>query len=421
MTRFYLRIVLAMFLVMMACIVVFQHLGKELEKRFFKPKSIQHLTELANALREDLRELSQSEAEGVIRRMEAEREIPIRLVAVNDLVRDFPNDSSRENRLIIDLANQSYVVVIEPTTQELNRFIKEEERTMGKGTIRVLFIIGLAGFFIGRPLVKKIRLQEETIAKIADGDLSARVVVDSKDAVGRLGERINLMADRIQELLGQQRQLVQAVSHEMRTPTARIGFALEMLGEAKTDEERERRIDSLNEDLQDMDQLLDELLTFLRFDEASTPPLEKETIALKAMLEEVSRRVLRFRPELELETVCSDKIEVPVSVRYFPRVLENVLMNAMRHASARIQVTAVIEGKQAIVSIGDDGPGIPQADHEHLFEPFRRLDPSRDRKTGGTGLGLAIAKRIVEKHEGTIDIDTASLGGAQFTIRIPVG
>jgi two-component system sensor histidine kinase RstB len=208
----------------------------------------------------------------------------------------------------------------------------------------------------------------------------------------------------------------------MRTPTSRIGFALEMLAESKTEEDRQRRIASLNEDLADMDALLEELLTFLRFEDGAQA-LDLESLNLLAMVSETERRVQRFRPELNITTQTLPEgmatLEAPVSRKYFPRVLENLLMNAMRHAKSHISVQVIPGDSLVEIHIDDDGFGVPDDQTARIFEPFVRLDPSRDRQTGGTGLGLAITKRIIDQHQGTITVSKSPLQGARFTILLP--
>ncbi len=420
MTRFYLKIVGVILLVMIAAIIVFSNVSKRLEKRLFKPQTVQQLHSLTETFRNELAELPPEDAKRALERIAGERDISIELVDWQDLkLQSTAPPSNGGSTHYIDLGGKPYLVALKTSDSLIARYVKESEVMQTVALCQVLLIIGLAGFFIVRPLVKKLRQQEQTIAKIADGDLNARVEVSSKDAIGRLGNRLNLMADHIQELLGRQKQLIQAVSHEMRTPTARIGFALEMLQDAKSEEERERRIHSLNEDVADMDALLDELLTFLRFDETASQ-LAKDPTDLIPIIFQVSDRVRRFREDLIIQAPEVATFTAAISPKYFPRVLENLLMNGMRHAKSRIEITVGMDGKVPWLAVADDGPGIAPSDAERIFEPFIRLDPSRDRSTGGTGLGLAIVKRIVARHQGSIVLGRSeNLGGAHFLIRLP--
>lgn len=424
MTRFYLRIIVVIFLAIMASIIAFVRLAKVWEERFFEPKAIKQLHKLAGTLDERLRGMDEAEAKAALEEIEKERGLPIHIVTVDNLAEVATNrpSDSKTKRLFLDLGDKPFGVMIQSDEGLIKEYEEDEERYMGRGVVQMILIIGVAGFFIVRPLVKKLRVQEAILAEIADGNLSARVDIKGKDALGRLSQRLNSMADRIQELLGSQRQIIQAVSHEMRTPTARIGFALEMLAESKTEEDRQRRIASLNEDLADMDALLEELLTFLRFEDGAQA-LDLESLNLLAMVSETERRVQRFRPELNITTQTLPEgmatLEAPVSRKYFPRVLENLLMNAMRHAKSHISVQVIPGDSLVEIHIDDDGFGVPDDQKARIFEPFVRLDPSRDRQTGGTGLGLAITKRIIDQHQGTITVSKSPLQGARFSILLP--
>ncbi len=424
MTRFYLRIIVVIFLAIMASIIAFVRLAKVWEERFFEPKAIKQLHQLAGTLDERLRGMDEAEAKAALEEIEKERGLPIHIVTVDNLAEVATNrpSDSKTKRLFLDLGDKPFGVMIQSDEGLIKEYEEDEERYMGRGVVQMILIIGVAGFFIVRPLVKKLRVQEAILAEIADGNLSARVDIKGKDALGRLSQRLNSMADRIQELLGSQRQIIQAVSHEMRTPTARIGFALEMLAESKTEEDRQRRIASLNEDLADMDALLEELLTFLRFEDGAQA-LDLESLNLLAMVSETERRVQRFRPELNITTQTLPEgmatLEAPVSRKYFPRVLENLLMNAMRHAKSHISVKVIPGDSLVEIHIDDDGFGVPDDQKARIFEPFVRLDPSRDRQTGGTGLGLAITKRIIDQHQGTITVSKSPLQGARFSILLP--
>lgn len=424
MTRFYLRIIVVIFLAIMASIIAFVRLAKVWEERFFEPKAIKQLHKLAGTLDERLRGMDEAEAKAALEEIEKERGLPIHIVTVDNLTEVATNrpSDSKTKRLFLDLGDKPFGVMIQSDEGLIKEYEEDEERYMGRGVVQMILIIGVAGFFIVRPLVKKLRVQEAILAEIADGNLSARVDIKGKDALGRLSQRLNSMADRIQELLGSQRQIIQAVSHEMRTPTSRIGFALEMLAESKTEEDRQRRIASLNEDLADMDALLEELLTFLRFEDGAQA-LDLESLNLLAMVSETERRVQRFRPELNITTQTLPEgmatLEAPVSRKYFPRVLENLLMNAMRHAKSHISVQVIPGDSLVEIHIDDDGFGVPDDQTARIFEPFVRLDPSRDRQTGGTGLGLAITKRIIDQHQGTITVSKSPLQGARFSILLP--
>ena len=226
MTRFYLRIIVVIFLAIMASCIAFVRLAKVWEERFFEPKAIKQLHQLASTLDERLRGMDEAEAKAALEEIEKERGLPIHIVTVDNLAEVATNrpSDSKTKRLFLDLGDKPFGVMIQSDEGLIKEYEEDEERYMGRGVVQMILIIGVAGFFIVRPLVKKLRVQEAILAEIADGNLSARVDIKGKDALGRLSQRLNSMADRIQELLGSQRQIIQAVSHEMRTPTARIGL-----------------------------------------------------------------------------------------------------------------------------------------------------------------------------------------------------
>ncbi|MFH2008608.1 MAG: ATP-binding protein [bacterium] len=284
-----------------------------------------------------------------------------------------------------------------------------------------LFVVILGtGFVLAAPLVRRLRRLERTTVKISEGDLEARTSDSSRDAIGRLAQRFNVMADRVQALLESQQQLMQAVSHELRTPAARIRFGLEMLRQAGDEAERERRIESIDEDLVELDHLVEELLLYIRSGEQSLE-LNREVFAGDAELREQLERLGELRPEIERSVRLGQDFDGQVSAdrRYFQRALRNLLGNALRHATHRVDVELTQEGDCVLVAVTDDGPGVPEGDRRRLFEPFFRVDASRNRESGGAGLGLAIVKRIVEAHGGTVSIDPAAADGARFVTSWP--
>ena len=175
----------------------------------------------------------------------------------------------------------------------------------------------------------------------------------------------------------------------------------------------------MHDDLSEMDGLLDELLSFLRFDQ-SDEVLTTEQIGIHEMLADLRKRVQPFGPEIEIRTSgIPPEVVVTANGHHFPRAVENLMRNAIRHAKSVVTVRFATSGSVTSVHIDDDGSGIPAGDRQRVFEPFVRLDSSRDRKTGGTGLGLAIAHRICMRHHGSLVAGESPEGGARFTITLP--
>lgn len=284
----------------------------------------------------------------------------------------------------------------------------------------ILVIICGTGLLVAGPLVRRLRRLERTAQRITDGDLTARADVSSRDAVGSLAARFNAMADRVQALLEAQSELLQAVSHELRTPIARLRFGLQMLEDAPDDADRTARARAMEQDLDELDACVEELLLFVRVgDRARALDLQPVTVAAEA--QELIDRLPEPRPELRLVVeAAAPGARALADGRYLRRALGNVLANAVRYARSTVVIRITRQAEGLEVAVEDDGPGVPAADRERVFEPFARLDDSRSRASGGHGLGLAIVRRILTAHGGSAVIEDTPGGGARVVTRWPI-
>lgn len=261
----------------------------------------------------------------------------------------------------------------------------------------------------------------QRLSRVADefgsGRLSARARMPRSASIYPLAERIDHMADRIEELLVAQKNLLHSVSHELRTPIARLEFALELLDAKANDPALRPRIAAMEGDLRELDALVNELLGMARL--GSELALQPETVDVTELLRATvaalppGTQALAVEQDGELGTVEADP-------RHLGRALSNLLRNAQKYAAAAIRLSARRDGKTLVLAVEDDGPGIPQDERERIFEPFYRLDRSRDRATGGFGLGLSIVRKAVLLHGGTIAVEKSALGGARFVITLPL-
>jgi two-component system sensor histidine kinase RstB len=229
------------------------------------------------------------------------------------------------------------------------------------------------------------------------------------------------MAERIQRLIATQKELSSAISHELRTPIARLRFALEMLAETDENEERERLWLMMEEDLEELDNLIDSSLTYARF-EREQPELHLATTDFIPWLQEQvdDLRILRGQLELTLDTTgLPQTLRVELDRKAMPFAVRNLLRNAIKYAQHHIAVSAELESGRIRIHVDDDGIGIPPEEREKVFTAFTRLDRSRDRTTGGYGLGLAIARLVMELHGGSASAHESPLGGARFTLEWP--
>lgn len=263
----------------------------------------------------------------------------------------------------------------------------------------------------------------QNLSRVADefgsGKLSARASIKKSASIYPLAEHINRMAGRIQTLLGAQQHLLHSVSHELRTPIARLEFGLELLRKAAPDPKIETRIDAMQEDLAELNSLVSELLNMAKLDQQQSLtmlPFELEP-AVQNCLAAVHHELAQHEVIVRLEP---DQTVIIGEERLLSRAIGNLLKNAAKYSERQIIISSSRNQQDGIdISVEDDGPGIPEAEREHIFEPFYRLDRSRDRATGGFGLGLSIARQALQQHGGHITINQSTLGGARFVLHLP--
>jgi signal transduction histidine kinase len=225
---------------------------------------------------------------------------------------------------------------------------------------------------------------------------------------------MNLMAGRIESLLDAQRNLLHSVSHELRTPIARLGFGLELL-RARADATLEPRIAAMEGDVEELNSLVNELLSMIRLDSGQALQLAETPVA--SLLGECIQALPHSACEV---TLALDQAlgMVTVDRRLLGRAIGNLLRNGQKYGEGKVSLSAR-RAQGLEIAVEDDGPGIPEEERLRVFEPFYRLDRSRDRATGGFGLGLSIAHKAVALHGGTIRVEQSALGGARFVINLP--
>jgi len=261
------------------------------------------------------------------------------------------------------------------------------------------------------------------LAQAADrfgrGELSARVSYRGRNEIGRLSSSFNEMADRIQTLLTAERRLLQDISHELRSPLARLNFAAEL---ARTAPDRQAAIDRLQRDIDRLTLLVGELIEVTR--------AEGDPGARRMQPVDVDKLVAAVVESCQLEVAgrgCTIEVQgqlgrtVQADPELLRRAVENVLRNALAHAPADSAVTVSIAGNgdRVNVAIRDHGPGVPDASLTRIFAPFYRVDESRQAQTGGIGLGLSITARAIHLHQGTVCAENAN-PGLRVTMTLPI-
>lgn len=288
------------------------------------------------------------------------------------------------------------------------------------GTLPFMLIMAvLVGWWVRRHR-HDLRLVASAAARIGRGDLAARVDLASGSELGPLGGDLNAMAERLEQIIGAQRQLVQGVAHELRTPIARIGFALDLLADETDQSTRAERVESIREDLRELDALIHEMLSYARLQQVNGAP-QRDVVQTRAWLDSVVGMLadMAQSQRISVDTLGTLPERVSMEPRLMARATVNLLRNALRYACERVEIRLVEQGGQVVLTVDDDGPGIAPADRAKLFEPFVRLDESRNRESGGFGLGLAIVNQVARAHGGQVSVDDSPLGGARFTLRWP--
>ena len=299
-----------------------------------------------------------------------------------------------------------------------------EPRALWPRLAVLALVVGALSFWLARYLSAPVGSLRRATQRLSGGDLSARVggPVDRRsDEIGGLARDFDEMAERLEILLGSQRRLLGDVSHELRSPLARLRVALELArdraGEAAGDP-----LDRIDREATRLDELIDRLLLLERL-EVGEPETEVVDFDLAALLSEVVDDA-SFEAAPAGREVRLDRWP-PCPMRGHPGLIrsafDNVIRNAIRHTpeGSQVEIEPHAEGGTATVSIRDHGPGVPDGHLETLFEPFARVADARERTTGGAGLGLAITRRAVEIHGGTVSARNHPDGGFEVVIQLP--
>jgi signal transduction histidine kinase len=260
--------------------------------------------------------------------------------------------------------------------------------------------------------VEALRTGAEDITGAARSDRLP--VPDSRDEIHRLAVTLNGMLHRLDAARARQRAFVADAAHELRSPLTNMRTELEVAQRIPDATDWPALADDLLTDVERLSRLVDDLLLLARADDAAGRALTPtETVDLGAMLGDVADRYPTVRYTPPEEPLCVDGEPYGLA-----RVVANLLDNAVRHAAATVTLTAGADGAYHRITVADDGPGIPAADRERVFDRFTRLDDGRARDAGGAGLGLAIVRELVRRHGGTVTLGDAE-PGLRVDVRLP--
>jgi two-component system OmpR family sensor kinase len=271
-----------------------------------------------------------------------------------------------------------------------------------------------------RPHWRDLERLKGTAERFGKGHLSERTKISPSSNIGSLANVFDTMAGDIENLLNQQRDLLNAVSHELRTPLTRLDFGLALALSDDLPTASRERLQSLVAHIRELDELVLELLSYSRLQNPAQTP-EQVDVSLDEFIDSILGSVDDEQsPDIVIDVLLHGQLErFSLDPRLTARALQNLLRNAMRYCEERIQIGVQVYAGGCEIWVDDDGIGIPEDERERIFEPFYRLDRSRDRATGGFGLGLAISRRALEAQGGTLTVEASPLGGARFRLWLP--
>ena len=276
----------------------------------------------------------------------------------------------------------------------------------------LLFLVGVV-YVVQLSQLRPLRWLQESVEKVSAGDLSTRVPVVRMDEVGQVGRAFNHMTGRVEQMLNDHDRLMADVSHELRSPLARIKVALELLPEGDKREE-------IATDIREMEALTSALLERERIKNRAARPDNTE-FDLVAMIREIADSFAARAPAVVLAE-SPDVLNILADEALLKVLLQNLVDNAVKFSlddSGPIEIHLVRGETSVTVRISDDGRGIPEDMTDRVLEPFVKLDPSRGHRSG-YGLGLNLCQRIVQTHNGSIDIQPREPRGTSVEIELPV-
>jgi two-component system sensor histidine kinase CpxA len=265
--------------------------------------------------------------------------------------------------------------------------------------------------------------------RLAGGDLSARVgegLVHRKGDIVDLGRDVDRMAERIESLVGAHQRLIRDVSHELRSPLARLNVALE-LARQSTGPEHAAPFDRIERESDRLNELIGQLLMLTKL-ESDSSMKQRDCLDVASLIKEIAEDADFEAKSNERSVVVRvpDKLFLNANKELLWQALENLVRNAVRYTAAGTSVEISLQLKRAEdrewahIEVRDHGPGVPESELQDIFRPFYRVDGARERQSGGAGVGLAISDRAIRLHNGHLRAYNAPGGGLIMEVEIPL-
>jgi signal transduction histidine kinase len=328
---------------------------------------------------------------------------------------------------IVGPSGRKYVLVAEMSRSPFIPFRPGPRKQVLRVLLAVI-ISGLLCYGLTSYLTRPVLHLRTAARQLAEGDLSARAsenMEHRRDEIGELVRDFNQMAARIEGLVTAQRQLITDISHELRSPLARLNVALG-LARQRANADQDPNLDRIEREAERLNEMIGQLLALARLDDRTSPP-DSQEVELPAILQEVAEDA-EFEAAARNCTVRLSGLQ-PCKVHGTPELLrsavENVVRNAIRYTAEGTEVDISLRcqtdeaGKEwAVISVRDFGPGVPDSELPKLFRPFYRVADARERQSGGVGLGLAITHRALKVHGGSVQAKNAANGGLLVEMKL---
>jgi two-component system, OmpR family, sensor kinase len=340
---------------------------------------------------------------------------------------DFGEEPIRMAALPIDAGGARYVVQVAGSLDDAHRVLNAGRWLFLGLSLLLLAGVAMTSVSFARRALRPVDEVVVQARRIGESNLGERLPhPGSQDELGRLIETLNAMLDRVEHGVETQRRFTADASHELRSPLSRLRAEIEVtLRRPRDPAEYEETLRSCLEEVERLSQLTEELLTLAHLDAEGTPGREAAAIPLLPIVEDAVRRM---GPEAQR---CAIRLRAeprgsPIAVRVGPTAvglaLTNILDNAVKFSPAgrEVRVGISAEGKEALIVVTDQGPGLAQDELPRIFDRFHRGEAARASEAPGFGLGLAISRAVIERQGGTISAHSGSSGGARFSIRLPL-
>ena len=282
-----------------------------------------------------------------------------------------------------------------------------------------------SGMFFSGVLTKPITEMTKVILRMSKGDLGARVEEKGSGEIKHLAVAFNSMSEQLEALNQTRNQFVSNASHELKTPLATMKIMTEsLIYQPDMDAElRTEFLSDVNMEINRLSSIVSDLLTLVKVDSRSSD-LHKEKLSLAEVVKDAQHRLQPIYSQREQEIVLQlqDSCDMLADKSMMQQIVYNLMENAVKYTPQKGKITVSLQrtGRDAVLSVTDNGPGIPKESQPHVFERFYRVDKARGRESGGTGLGLSIVQQYVNLHDGRVRVQSEEGQGATFIVELPL-